>query len=163
MLKTKILWRGIKINKFKFHKKIIKDKNGVIGLPLRLTVCIVIGTIALLFILSYIYNPCLFSEKMIVSIDPMINTISSGKNEESFIINVQVKDRKGYPIKNANVIIKGLGDASNDLTENNGETRITISPFLNPAINEGYLDIIVKAACKDTFSQEKMIKIVRGS
>ena len=71
--------------------------------------------------------------------------------------------RSGFKINNANVIIKGLGDAASNNTNNQGLSTISITPHLDPGQNEGYLDIIVKAQCKETFSQNKMIKVVRDA
>lgn len=143
-------------------KKLIRNNYAVIGLPLRLTVSIVIGTIALSFILFYILNPCIFPGKMIVSVDPLINKLPSGFDEYNFEISVQVKDREGHPVKNANVLVKGLGDICSNTTNNKGIAIIEIKPSLQKGVTEGYLDIVVKAQCLETFSQNKMIKVVRS-
>jgi hypothetical protein len=144
-------------------KKLIINNYAVIGLPLRLTVSIVIGTIALSFILFYILNPCIFPGKMIVSVNPLINKLPSGFDEYNFEISVQVKDREGYPVKNANVLVKGLGDICSNTTNNKGIATIEIKPSLQKGVTEGYLDIIVKAQCLETFLQNKMIKVVRSN
>ena len=145
------------------HENLTKNNYAVIGLPLRLTVSIFIGTIALSFILFYILNPCIFPGKMIVSIDPLINKIPNGFDEYNFEINIEVKNREGYPVKDANVLVKGLGDAYSTLTNDNGIAIIKIKPSLQKGVNEGYLDIIVKAHCLEIFSQNKMIKVVRST
>lgn len=144
-------------------KKILSNKRGVMGLPLRLTVCLIIGSAALFFILTFILNPCIFPGKIIVNVDPMVNTIPVGKNKETFSIEIKVMDNDGSPIYNANVILKGLGDAKNIKTNYNGVATIDITPTLPSEVYEGYLDLIVKSQCKKTFSQSKMIKIVRGN
>ena len=149
--------------KIKKHVNLTKNNFAVIGLPLRLTVSIVIGTIALSFILFYIINPCIFPQKMVVSIDSLINKIPEGFDEYTFKINIEVKNREGYPVKDANVLVKGLGDVCSGLTNENGFTTINIKPSLQEGVTEGYLDIVVKAHCLETFSQNKMIKIVRGT
>ena len=68
------------------------DKNAVIGLPMRLTVSLIIGALALLFILSYILDPCLFPGKMVVTVNPMVNIIPIGSDQAVFSINVHVSD-----------------------------------------------------------------------
>lgn len=147
----------------KKYEGLTKNNYAVMGLPLRLTVSIFIGIIALSFILFYILNPCIFPAKMIISIDPLINKIPLGFDEYDFQISIEVKDREGCPIKDANVLVKGLGEASSNLTNEDGIATIQIKPKLQKGVNEGYLDIIVKAQCLETFLQNKMIKIVRST
>ena len=139
------------------------NNYAVIGLPLRLTVSLIIGVAALSFILLFILNPCLFPEKMIVNIEPMVNIIPSDLDEYEFSIDVKIADRDGYAIKDASVLIKGLGDAVSDTTDSNGKVILKIKPRLENGVNEGYLDIVVKAGCMEKFSEEKMVKIIRGS
>ncbi len=141
----------------------IKNENAVIGLPMRLTVSIIIGTVALIAILSFILNPCLFPSKMIVSVDSMVNEIPVGNVSADFNFTFSVIDREGHSIQNANIIIKGLGGIGSGSTDENGEITIQISVELEEGQYEGYLDVSVKAACYDTFSQNDMIKIVKAS
>jgi hypothetical protein len=141
----------------------IKNENAVLGLPMRLTVSIIIGTVALIAILSFILNPCLFPGKMIVSVDSMVNEIPVDDASATFDFTVSVSEVDGHPIGNANVIIKGLGGIGSGSTDENGETTIQITVELEEGQYEGYLDVSVKAPCHETFSQNDMIKIVRGS
>ena len=138
----------------------IKNEKAVLGLPMRLTVSLIIGTVALVAILSYVMNPCLFPDRMIVSVNPMVNTVS-GNNSTDINITIYVNETNGYPIKNANVIIKGLTGIGANHTDENGKTIIQITVKLESGVNEGYLDVSVKAACHETFSQQDMIKILR--
>ncbi len=138
----------------------IKNEKAVLGLPMRLTVSLIIGTVALVAILSYVMNPCLFPDRMIVSVNPMVNTVS-GNNSTDINITIYVNETNGYPIKNANVIIKGLTGIGANHTDENGKTIIQITVKLENGVSEGYLDVSVKAACHETFSQQDMIKILR--
>lgn len=138
----------------------IKNEKAVLGLPMRLTVSLIIGTVALVAILSYVMNPCLFPDRMIVSVNPMVNIVS-GNNSTDINITIYVNETNGYPIKNANVIIKGLTGIGANHTDENGKTIIQITVKLESGVNEGYLDVSVKAACHETFSQQDMIKILR--
>ena len=138
----------------------IKNEKAVLGLPMRLTVSLIIGTVALVAILSYVMNPCLFPDRMIVSVNPMVNIVS-GNNSTEINITIYVNETNGYPIKNANVIIKGLTGIGANHTDENGKTIIQITAKLENGVNEGYLDVSVKAACHETFSQQDMIKILR--
>jgi len=127
---------------------------------MRLTVSLIIGTVALIAILSYIMNPCLFPNKMIVSIKPMLN-IASGSDPVDLTITVFVNETDGYPISNANVIIKGAGGIGSDVTDENGRAIIHMTVKLEDGINEKYLDVSVKSSCHETYSQQDMIKIVK--
>lgn len=140
----------------------VKNNNAVLGLPMRLTVVIIIGTIALLAIVAFILTPCLFPEKVIVSVDPTVNTIAGG-DEATFDITVYVSDREGNPIKNANVLIEGLGGAGAAITGNDGRALIRINVRLEPGRIQGFLDVTVKAGtCYEKFSQSDMITVVRA-
>lgn len=138
----------------------IKNEKAVLGLPMRLTVSLIIGTVALVAILSYVMNPCLFPDRMVVSVNPMVNIVS-GNNSTDINITIYVNETNGYPIKNANVIIKGLTGIGANHTDENGKTIIQITVKLENGVNEGYLDVSVKAACHETFSQQDMIKILQ--
>ena len=141
----------------------LKNEKAVIGLPMRLTVSLIIGAAALSIILFYILNPCLFPGKMIVSVDPMINIIPTGFDEYEFEITVNVTDTQGYAINEASVMIKGLHDAVSNFTNSNGQATIKIKPRLESGVHESYLDIVVKAQCLKKFSKSRLIKVVRGS
>jgi len=139
----------------------IKNDRAVLGLPMRLTVSIIIGTAAIIAILAFILNPCLFPGKMAVSIDPMVNIIDSGDSKD-FDIDIVVRDVDGRPVVDALVIIKGLGDVGSDKSNANGQVTVPITATLQSGQNEGYLDITVKCSCFETFSQSNMIKVVRA-
>ena len=146
-----------------YFKEILTNKYAVFGLPLRLTVSLIIGAATLSFILLFILNPCLFPSNMVVNIEPIVNIIPSGFDEYEFSINVEVVDINGYAVKNANILIKGLGDAASTITDSDGKAILQIKPRLEKGVNEGYLDIAIKAGCMKKFSEGNMIKIVRGN
>jgi len=145
------------LNNFRFF---VKNEKAVIGLPMKLTVSLIIGAVALVTILSFIMNPCLFPNKMIISIKPMVNIVS-GSGPTDVNITVFVNETDGHPIFNANVIINGAGGIGSGVTDKNGKTFIHITVKLENGVNEDYLDVSVKAACRETFSQQEMIKIVK--
>ena len=96
-----------------FRKKknmFLKNHEAVIGLPMRLTVSLIIGTMVLLSILSWVLNPCLFPERMVVTVSPMITILTDDGGENATFI-VQVNDTKGRALSGASVIITGLGGA----------------------------------------------------
>jgi hypothetical protein len=140
--------------------RFFSDEWAVLGLPMRLTVAVIIGTIALASILGFILNPCLFPTKMIISVDPMSQDITSSI---TFPCDVLVQDQQGRPVIGAQVLIKGLGAAQSIATDVAGKASFTLTVALSTGTSEGYLDVQVKAPCFETFSQPDMIKIYRTS
>ena len=140
----------------------IVNEHAVLGLPMRLTVSLVIGTVALIAILSYITNPCLFPERMIVSVTPIV-TILQGSEPENVTFTVYVNETDGHPLSGASVIIKGLGGAGSGFSDDDGNVLIKIKIQLESGVYEGYLDISVKAACHEPIEHQDMIKVVKTS
>jgi hypothetical protein len=128
---------------------------------MRISVSLIIGTIALMAILSFILNPCLFPHRMIVSITPTI-TYLSGDNPQNVTFVVFVNDTDGHPIDNATVVIKGLGGAGGGFSDKNGRVIIQIQVQLDDDIYEGYLDIYVKSVCHVSFEHQDMVKVVKS-
>jgi len=136
----------------------IDDERGVLDLPLRLLVTLVVGAAALSAILYYLSAPCWFPEHLQVEWNPQIINA-----EEESRINIKVMDSHGNPVSRASVIISGLGNAGSNKTGEDGTTTILISCSLPSYRNEGYLDISVNApGCYEKFFQENAIKVVRG-
>jgi hypothetical protein len=141
---------------------LVDNDHAVLGLPMRLTTSLVIGTIALIAIISYIMNPCLFPERLIVSVTPIVTTLP-GNEPENVTFAVYVNETNGHPLSGASVIIKGLGGASSGFSDDNGKVLIQIQVQLESGVYEGYLDISVKATCHEPFEHQDMIKIVKTS
>ena len=149
------------MNKRNDNSYFIRNDHAVLGLPLRVTVSLIIGMIALGVILSYILNPCLFPERLIVTVTPMITTISENEIANTSFL-VHVNDSKGHPISGAKVIIKGLGGGCCSLTDNKGRATVVLQVHLDPGIHEGYLGVTVDAPCHQSFEQNDLIKIIKG-
>jgi hypothetical protein len=142
-------------------KIFIKNNEAVLGLPMRLTVSLVIGTVALVAILSFIMNPCLFPQKMIVSVTPMVVTFS-GNNSENITFHVNISERSGYPLYGASVIIKGLGGAGSGFSNESGMALVQLWVQMEIGIHEGYLSVFVTAPCHESIQCQELIKIVRS-
>lgn len=149
------------MKKPKKRSDFINNEHAVLGLPMRLSVSLVIGTVALIAILSYILNPCLFPGNMIISVQPIVTTIF-GSEPENVTFTVYVNETDGHPLSGASVLIKGLGGAVANITDNKGRAILQIRVYLEEGTNEGYLDISVKAACHQPFEHQDMIKIVKS-
>jgi len=138
-----------------------KNEYAVLGLPLRLTISLIIGTIALLAILSFILNPCLFPQRMLVSITPLITDLQ-GNGPENVSFTIIVRNTNGVPITGAAVIIKGLGGAGLGFSDDLGRAFVHLQIDVEEGFYEGYLDISVKAPCHVAFEQQDMIKVLKG-
>lgn len=134
----------------------------MLGLPMRLTVSLVIGTIVLVSILSVLLNPCFFPQPMVVTVTPMI-TVLSGDDLENISFIVFVNDTKAHPLMGASVIIKGLGGAGSGFSNKDGKAVIQLQVSLEQGLYEGYLDISVKATCHNPYEQQGIVKVVKRS
>ena len=130
----------------------------MLDLPLRMVVTVIMGGAALVIVLSFLFQPCLFPKELQVCWEPPV--IYEGREEE---INVTVKNEKGMPVSKATVMISGLNITKVGETDANGSVKIYIKAFLQKYRNEGYLDLYIKAgSCYKKFCQENAIKVVRG-
>lgn len=145
----------------KKSKIFINNNEAVLGLPMRLTVSLVIGTMALVAVLSFIMNPCLFPQKMIISVTPMV-VMSSGNHSENLTFQVNISESSGYPLYGASVIIKGLGGAGFGYSDEHGTAHIHLQIEMKTGTHEGYLSIIVTAPCHEPIQYQELIKIVRS-
>ena len=143
-----------------FH--IITDEQGVLGLPLRLTVSLIIGIVALAAILSFIMNPCLLPKTMAISVNPMVGVLSNESPVE-LTFTVFVNDSTGHAVNGASVLIKGLGGAGSNFTDNQGKAIVYIQVSIEKGSIEGYLAVIIKSSCYCTYSQSDLIKIIKLS
>jgi hypothetical protein len=142
-------------------RRFLSDTNAVLDLPMRLTVSLIIGGIALAAILGYMLNPCLFPGRMIISVSPMVEGIDFG-GPENIDFTVTVTDSEGRGVSQASVIIVGLGGIGHGSTDGSGTVTIEVANImLEDGVFEGFLDVQVKAPCFESFSQRDMIKIYR--
>jgi hypothetical protein len=143
----------------KKRKYFWKNNTAVLGLPMRLTVCLLIGTVALIAILSYIMNPGIFPHKMIVSVTPMLVSLP-GNSTENLTFWVNISEIDGHPLHDASVIIDGLGGAGSGYSDTNGTAVVHLTVYLEEVWREGYLDLSVSAPGHESLVLHDMIKIV---
>lgn len=138
-------------------KYLLKNRQAVIDMPLRLTVTIVIGTLVLLAILSYMNNTTLIAEDIIVEIDTY-----SVAYQDNNSFQITVTDTQHQALSDCLVIIKGLGQITSNRTDTNGVATIQVSCNLNATQQQGYLDVIVKPPDGfNEYQQNELIKIYR--
>lgn len=140
----------------------LKNDSAVLGLPMRLTVSLIIGSIVLIAILSTILNPCLFPHRMLITISPQV-TIVQGYDPENVSFIVFVNDSDGFPLSGASVIVKGLGGAGSGFSDNEGKAIVNLEIQLENGTYEGYLDISVRAPCHVPFEHQAIAKVIKGN
>jgi len=135
----------------------LKNRQAVIDMPLRLTVTIVIGTLVLIAILTYMNNTTLIAEEIIVEIDTY-----SVEYQDNNSFQITVTDTQHQPLCDCLVIIKGLGQITSNRTDTSGLTTLKVSCSLNATQQQGYLDVIVKPpdGYRD-YQQDEFIKVYR--
>ena len=137
----------------------LKNDVAVLGLPMRLTVSLILGTVVLLAILTTLVNPLVFSQRLLVSISPLVITVG-GSTPENVSFLVVVTDTDGSPVCDASIIIKGLGGAGSGMSDTDGKAYLQIQVQIEEGLYEGYLDVSVKAAGYISFHHQDMLKVV---
>jgi len=138
-----------------------KNDEATLGLPMRLIIFLIIGMATLLAILSFMMNPCVFPQKMIVSVSPMVAFVP-GNDSTNLTFTVNVSERGGQPLQGASVIIRGLGGAGAGFTDDFGVAIISLGVHMERGIHEGYLGISVSAPCHELVLYQELIKIVHS-
>ncbi|MEM1513703.1 MAG: Ig-like domain-containing protein [Candidatus Thermoplasmatota archaeon] len=129
------------------------NSAGTIDLPLKTIVSLLIGLFALFLVVSYIQTlkP---SPSLVVSWDKDVYEFDGSE----ILIEVTVTDEELNPVSDANVIIRGLGNASSGKTKD-GKATIAFMPHLEE--NEGYLSIEVNAIGYEKYEGVEQIKVIR--
>lgn len=137
------------------------NEDAVIGLPMRLTVSVIVGIVALALILSWIMNPCLFPGRLDVSVSPVVHTLSGGSSSMTVFLDVYVRDSDGHPVKGANIIVNGLGGVGQNFTNGRGYANVSLDVSIHSSSSEGYLDVKVKSGCFNDKILDNAVKVTR--
>ncbi len=133
------------------------ESNGVLGLPTRMVVALIVGAAALGTLTYCMMNHCWLPKELNVNWEPKM--IKAGHTS----VTVTVTDADGDPVPGASVTITGLGGAGENKTDKNGTAEITIHARLPEHRNEGYLDVTAQTSgCYKDYSQKDAIKVVAG-
>ncbi|MDD4497884.1 MAG: carboxypeptidase regulatory-like domain-containing protein, partial [Methanosarcinaceae archaeon] len=139
--------------------KAFKRDEAAMELPINIVVMLVVGMVALATLVSIIPEP---TKEMSVSIEEAGldratlddgNSIIVGATAAviPFDITVKIKatDREGNPVRDASVVMRGLGGVASNRTDINGysvlETSRGAKVRFSPNQNEGTLDLTVSA------------------
>ena len=159
------------MKKFKFFKH---DEKAM-ELPINIVVMLVVGMVALATLISIMPTPTKEMSVFVENAGLRGSTLAKGNSrivdsstaENSLAITVVVKatDNDGNPVRNANVILRGLGGAASNTTDANGITFLTTPDNarirLDPNQNEGTMDLKVVADGFYDYEKKDAILIIK--
>jgi hypothetical protein len=155
--------------------RLIRRDEKAMELPINIVVMLVVGMVALATLISIIPTP---TKEMSVFVDGVRleggnlqkgNSIivDSKTAEAPFSITVVVKatDKDGNPVRNANVILRGLGGAASNTTGIDGITFLTTAENarlrLDPNQNEGTMDLKILADGFYDYERKDAVMIIK--
>ncbi len=144
-------------------------------LPINIVVMLVVGMVALATLISIMPTPTkemsVFVESTALergSLEKGNSIIVDSKTAENpFAITVVVKatDQDGNPVRNANVILRGLGGAASSTTDAEGIATLTTPQNaevrLDPNQNEGAMDLKIVADGFYDYEKKDAVMIIK--
>lgn len=146
-------------------------------LPINIVVMLVVGMVALAALVAIIPPP---TKNMSVYIDssgasattnvPMNDgnavIVDSATAQNPFYVRVTLSatDTDGNPVRDASVVLRGLGGVATNTTGNDGRTVLITNPAmvsLGPNQNEGTMDLSISANGFYDYEKEDAVLIVR--
>lgn len=141
-----------------YVKKLLSNELAMIDLPMRMLVSLTIGLISITVILSFLFQPALFDQEVIVTIHPSVAIVNE-TNPETFFT-VTVSDEQAHRIPHAQVVLHGDSFVQSNMTDNKGQTTIEVNITIPAHQYETFADVRVKASGYQTFFEQDLIKIV---
>ncbi|HII01170.1 TPA: carboxypeptidase regulatory-like domain-containing protein [Methanosarcinaceae archaeon] len=155
--------------------RFLRNDERAMELPINIVVMLVVGMVALATLISIIPTP---TKEMSVFIEGAAlgeedlqagNSIivSADVAETPFGVTVKIKatDQDGNPVRDANVVLTGLGGAASNNTDINGITVLTTQegamPRLDPNQNEGTMDLKILADGFYDYEKQDAIMIIK--
>jgi hypothetical protein len=159
------------VKKFRF----IRHDEKAMELPINIVVMLVVGMVALATLISIMPTPTkdmsVFVESTALnggnSVKGNSIIVSASTAENPFVVTVVVKatDSDGNPVRNANVILRGLGGAASNTTDANGVTFLTTPENarvrLDPNQNEGTMDLKIVADGFYDYEKKDAVMIIK--
>ncbi|KAF5031016.1 hypothetical protein DSECCO2_632140 [anaerobic digester metagenome] len=136
---------------------------------------LVVGMVALATLITIIPTPTKEMSVFVESTGPAPGDLQTGNSiivssttaQNPFTVSseVRVTDKDGNPVRNANVILKGLGGVASNTTDINGVTVLTTPPGalvrLDPNQNEGTMDLKIIADGFYDYEKKDAVMIVK--
>ncbi|HJH31023.1 MAG TPA: carboxypeptidase regulatory-like domain-containing protein [Methanosarcinaceae archaeon] len=159
------------------NKKNLFQNDSAIELPINIVVMLVVGMVALAALIAIIPPP---TKNMSVNIDEsgmkIGGTISlksgntvivdalTAKNALTLVVKTTVTDPDGNPVRDANVVLRGLGGVATNTTDINGEAMLitdTAQVKLGANQNEGTMDLTITANGFYDYDKTDAVMIVK--
>ena len=155
--------------------QLFRHDEKAMELPINIVVMLVVGMVALATLITIIPTPTkemsVFVEKTGLGVGSLQqgNSIIVGATvaENPFAVSavIKVTDKDGSPVRNANVILKGLGGAASNTTDINGVTVLTTTGNalvrLDPNQNEGTMDLKILADGFYDYERKDAVMIIK--
>jgi len=159
------------MKKFRF----IRHDEKAMELPINIVVMLVVGMVALATLISIMPTPTkdmsVFVESTAlnggnsVKGNSIIVSASTAENPFAITAVVKITDSDGNPVRNANVILRGLGGAASNTTDANGVTFLTTPENarvrLDPNQNEGTMDLNIVADGFYDYEKKDAVMIIK--
>lgn len=155
--------------------RLFRHDEKAMELPINIVVMLVVGMVALATLISIMPTPTKDMSVFVESAGLRGSVLEKGNSiivdartaENPFAITVVVKatDKDGNPVRNANVILKGLGGAASNTTGADGVTYLTTPDNarvrLDPNQNEGTMDLKVLADGFYDYEKKDTVMIIK--
>jgi len=155
--------------------QLFRNDEKAMELPINIVVMLVVGMVALATLISIIPTP---TKEMSVFVEgtsreaghfqPGNSIIISADDAESpfaVYVQIQVTDSDGNPVRDANVVLRGLGGAASNTTDINGLTVLTTTGDalvqLDPNQNEGTMDLKILADGFYDYERKDAVMIIK--
>ncbi|HII91695.1 MAG TPA: carboxypeptidase regulatory-like domain-containing protein [Methanosarcina sp.] len=159
------------MKKFRF----IRHDEKAMELPINIVVMLVVGMVALATLISIMPTPTkdmsVFVESTAlnggnsVKGNSIIVSASTAENPFAITAVVKITDSDGNPVRNANVILRGLGGAASNTTDANGFTFLTTPENarvrFDPNQNEGTMDLKIVADGFYDYEKKDAVMIIK--
>jgi len=138
----------------------------VLGLPMYLIIVMIVAVAVIAAVIFMIPQGtglmnAQVIENAVIAEDPGnagIYTFSSNYNVE---VKVTTNDDKTSPIAGATVTLVGSGDAASATTNSEGIATLSVTPTLNENSNEAFMELTVKAAGYQQYTDQQAVTIYR--
>ncbi|AAM31720.1 Ig-like domain-containing protein [Methanosarcina mazei] len=155
--------------------QLFRHNEKAMELPINIVVMLVVAMVALATLISIIPTPTKEMSVFVESTGPAPGDLQTGNSiivssttaQNPFTVSseVRVTDKDGNPVRNANVILKGLGGVASNTTDINGATVLTTPAGalvrLDPNQNEGTMDLKIIADGFYDYEKKDAIMIVK--
>lgn len=168
VLRIKVGGNVMRIQLFRRNEKAME-------LPINIVVMLVVAMVALATLISIIPTPTkemsVFVERTALGTgglqqgNSIIVSAATAENPFAISTEVRVTDKDGNPVRDANVILKGLGGVASSTTDINGVAVLTTPANaqvrLDPNQNEGTMDLKIVADGFYDYEKKDAVMIVK--